>query len=66
MPVNIYLDRHLVVYDNFTDCMDKIKYYIEHNAEREKIAKAGHEYALEHHTFDARAKELLTILGKEI
>ena len=56
------IGKHLVIYDNFDDCCDKIKYYLRHEKEREKIAEAGHAHALRNHTYEQRAKQLIKII----
>ncbi|MBI3581273.1 MAG: glycosyltransferase [Nitrospinae bacterium] len=49
--------RHLVVY-NDDNMIEKAGYYLEHDAERELIAKAGMELALERHTYLHRVEEM--------
>jgi len=51
--------EHLVLFETPEDCAEKIKYYLAHEKEREKIAKAGYEYGLTHHTYVARAQTIL-------
>ena len=34
--------------------IDKIKYYLEHNEERESIAQAGYERTIREHTYEKR------------
>lgn len=44
----------------------KLKYYLEHNKEREKIAQAGYKNFLENHTDSIRVKEVLKVLGDNV
>ncbi|KKO19777.1 MAG: hypothetical protein DCC43_11005 [Candidatus Brocadia sp.] len=57
--------EHLVQWNrgNIEDMINKINYYLVHEDERERIAKTGHLFALEHHTFEKRMDQLLTFLG---
>jgi spore maturation protein CgeB len=52
---------HLVCYDrnNIDDLFKKIDYYLEHEDEREKIRKAGHELVKTKYTYKERCKELM-------
>lgn len=43
--------------DSFNDLCRLIDYYLEHEKEREQIAKQGQELILRHHTLEVRAKE---------
>lgn len=60
------IGKHLITYDSENDCKEKIKYYIEHEKERETIAREGHEYVRESHSFDCRAKQFIEIVSKDI
>lgn len=51
--------EHLVLFDTSKECAEKIKYYLSHQKEREKIAIQGYRYGLEHHTYVARAQTIL-------
>lgn len=54
----------VVAYDGLSDLVDKINYYLGHNAEREKIARAGQVACLERHSYATRILELENILRK--
>ena len=43
--------------------IDKIKYYLEHNEEREAIARAGYERTLREHTYEKRFNEIFKTIG---
>jgi hypothetical protein len=54
---------HLVIYDTFDDLIDKIDYYLTHDAERAAIARAGREEVLRHHTYGHRAAQILETMA---
>jgi len=51
--------KHLVTYKTMDEAVEKAKYYLEHEDEREAIALAGKEHTLSHHTYQHRIKEAL-------
>jgi hypothetical protein len=51
--------KHLVLYRSLDEAVDKAKYYLKHDAEREKIAQAGYEHVMANHTIDHRANTML-------
>lgn len=60
------IGKHLQVYTDFNDLSEKIQYYIDHENERNVIAKAGFIFAIENHSYDARCKELIQIITENI
>jgi hypothetical protein len=52
--------KHLALFDSESECAEKIKYYLENEDEREKIAEAGYELGLKNHTYVARAQTMLS------
>ncbi len=48
-----------VTFEDVNDCVDKINYYLGHDAEREEIASKGRQRTLAEHTFEQRILELL-------
>lgn len=50
---------HLVTYKTMDEAIDKARYYIEHDAEREAIAQAGFDEVRAKHTFVHRAEQVL-------
>lgn len=54
--------KEIVTYNSFDELENKIRYYIDHHDEREKIAKNGFERVKKDHTYFARCKELLKLL----
>lgn len=57
--------QHLVTYKNPVDCLDKIRYYLENENERNSIAESGYNHVRKHHTYDVRAKQLLEIIQQK-
>lgn len=57
---------HFVEVNNIEEMEEKIEYYLGHDEEREKIAKAGHEEAMKNHTYLARAKQFTDIMEKYV
>ena len=51
--------EHLVEYTSTEDLLDKVDYYLKHEDERLKIARAGQELALTKHTYKNRVDKLL-------
>lgn len=50
--------EEIVIYQNIDDLVKKIRYYLEHNDEREKIALAGYKRTLQEHTYERRFQEI--------
>lgn len=50
-------------FKNITELIKKIKYYLEHNEERENMAKAGYERTIREHTFEKRFNEIFKTIG---
>ena len=58
------IGTEIVVYTSIEDLDNKVKYYLENEDERKKIAKAGHERAKKDHTYFERAKKLIEIINE--
>ncbi len=58
--------KEVVAYHDETDCIEKVRYYLEHEDERAAIARAGRERTLRDHTYAARLAELLEILQRRL
>jgi spore maturation protein CgeB len=54
----------VVTYRTAGECLDAIRYYLEHDAEREAIARAGQQRTMREHTYCCRAQELIEIVRK--
>ena len=59
-------DKHAVFYDNNEEMIEKIKYYLEHDEERERIAQAGHERVVNHFTYYHSLKNILDHIATEL
>lgn len=51
--------KHLVLYKTLDEAIDKAKYYLKHDDEREKIAQAGYAEVMKNHTFQNRIDVML-------
>ncbi|HZI20721.1 MAG TPA: glycosyltransferase [Pyrinomonadaceae bacterium] len=51
-------DAEVVTYRDADECAEKVRYLLEHEDERRRIAEAGRRRALRDHTFDCRAAQL--------
>jgi hypothetical protein len=56
------IGREIVVYQDDADLLDKVAYYLAHDAEREAIALAGQQRTLAQHTYQSRAAALLAAI----
>jgi spore maturation protein CgeB len=54
--------RHLVVARDPGEMREKVRYYLDHPAERERIAAQGREVVLSRHTYGERLRELFSCL----
>jgi len=54
--------ENVVYYTDQKDCIEKANYYLEHEEEREEIARRGYEYVTKYMDFDYRVRQLLTIM----
>ncbi len=52
--------KHLVLYRSTEEAIDKAKYYLAHDSEREKIAQAGFAEVMAKHTIDHRLDQMLS------
>jgi len=51
--------KHLVLYRTLDEMVDKAKYYLAHDEERERIAQAGYEEVMARHTIQHRVSAIL-------
>ncbi len=54
--------EEIVTYRSIGECVGKVKYYLEHDGERERIARAGHARATRDHTWFHRFSGLRSFL----
>lgn len=57
--------KHLVLYKSIEEAVDKAKYYLAHDDEREKIAQAGYEEVMAKHQIKHRVDRMLSALHAE-
>jgi len=57
------LGREMVVYQDDADLLDKVAYYLAHDAERLAIAQAGQRRTLGQHTYQQRVADLLAVVS---
>lgn len=64
---DVFVDgKHLVLYSSLEEAVDKARYYIAHDDEREAIARAGYAHVMANHTIDARVNRMLDEITKLI
>lgn len=59
-------ETEVVVYDGEEDCIEKVKWLMEHDTEREKIALAGNRKTMNSHTVENRCRLIMEILVAEL
>ena len=55
------LDKEVVAYRNIEECVELLRYYLDHSNEREAIACAGKQRTLRDHTYYHRLQEFVDI-----
>jgi spore maturation protein CgeB len=58
------LDKEVIAYRTSEECAEMIQYYLEHEDEREVIARAGQVRTLRDHTYNQRMQELVDIVER--
>jgi len=58
--------KHLVWFKEVGECLDLIRYYLNHDLDRQRIAAEGYKFVHQYHTYDHRVEELLKIIGDEV
>ncbi|MGO9273600.1 MAG: glycosyltransferase [Terriglobia bacterium] len=56
-------DREVLVYRNEQELIDKVRFYLTHEAEAENVRRAGRARALRDHTYQRRFQQLFAELG---
>jgi len=49
---------HLLIWNSFSELKERIGWVLANPGEAKRIAEAGQEYVLAHHSFEARVREL--------
>ncbi len=63
----LFKDReHLVIYDDRTQLVELIEYYLKNDMEREKIAYNGYKEVLSKHTYDGRVRDIINTVREDI
>lgn len=52
-------DKEIVMYKSPEELFEKVEYYLQHDEEREKIAKAGYNKVVECYTYEKKLKHLI-------
>ncbi|MBA7546570.1 hypothetical protein ES705_38962 [subsurface metagenome] len=60
------LDHEVIAYDRSEDCIEKVKWLLENEEERRKIAKSGQLRTLKSHTIEDRCKLIIDIICREL
>ncbi len=60
------VNKEIVVYNGNDDCIEKIKWLLENEDERSRIAKSGQQRTLSSHTVEERCKMIINIINKEL
>jgi hypothetical protein len=58
--------REVVTYQNAEECVELIRYYLDHEEERKAVARAGQKRTLSDHTYYQRMQELVEIVREYI
>lgn len=66
LPEMFNIDTEIVTYKNTAECIEKVKWLINHPKECHMIGKAGQIRTLKDHTFENRIKLLDQIIKKEL
>jgi len=56
----------VAVYDSPEDCINKVKWLLENEKERERIARSGQKRTLESHTVENRCKTIIDIINYKL
>ena len=56
--------EHLVSFYSRDDMIEKVGFYLEHDTERQRIAKNGHDLVQKLHNYDVRMSEMMEVLSR--
>ena len=54
--------EHLVTFSDHADLQEKVRYYLAHDEERQRMADAAHQHVLAHHRYDQRVAQVEDLL----
>ena len=57
--------RELDWFESLDECCDKVEYYLQHDEERQKIAKAGYQLAHSEYSYDKMVERIIEDIHKE-
>jgi len=60
------IDKHLVVYNNNNELIEKVRYYLNNENERKLIEEQGYEFVKSNHSYFERTKQLLKIIEEHV
>lgn len=58
--------EEIATYRSVNDCIDRVRWYLSHEDERERVAQAGRVRALADHTWEKRFDDLFDVLRKDL
>jgi spore maturation protein CgeB len=59
-------DSEIVVYRSIEECVEKVRYLLDHDEEREAIAEAGRRRTLRDHTYARRSEQLDALIAQAL
>lgn len=59
-------DREVVTYQSPTECVEKVRYLLDHEDERRQIAEAGHRRTLRDHTVAIRCQQIHELIQRAL
>jgi spore maturation protein CgeB len=60
------IGKEIVAYDNVQDCVSKVKWLLENEAERKEIALAGQRRTLRDHTVEKRCELIIDLIEQNL
>ena len=58
------IGKEIEIFETPEDLIEKTRYYLDHETEREQIARAGHERTLRDHALEKRIAEIIEVVSK--
>ncbi len=56
--------KEVIAYHNAQECVELVKYYLEHENERLAVAESGRRRTLRDHSYESRMREMVEIVGR--